>query len=179
MSDGKKKIPNKFKMVGARTVTNLKEHLHAEDLEPESESDLPDAPRPAADQPNAVACRECGQLEYRSREYCRCSAFLRGQIQDEYLEWRAVNEAHLKDLSAKASRKANITCLVMILPIAIVLGAYSLGLTESLLLGMPPFMYLVLFAVYFGLMNLCRYFEVKARVYLDEQQFLTFEFFNE
>ena len=67
----------------------------------------------------------------------------------------------------------------MMIPLIIFFGAYFLGLTEYFLSKVPPFLYLVLFVVYFGLMNFYRYFEAKAKGYLDEQQFLTFEFFNE
>jgi hypothetical protein len=43
--------------------------------------------RPNADSINAVRCVACGQVEYVTREYCRCGHYLAGQVMDEYLAW--------------------------------------------------------------------------------------------
>lgn len=43
--------------------------------------------RPDADSINAIRCADCGQIEYISREYCRCGHYLAGQVMDEYLAW--------------------------------------------------------------------------------------------
>lgn len=43
--------------------------------------------RPSADSMNAIRCADCGQVEYISRDYCRCGHYLAGQIMDEYLAW--------------------------------------------------------------------------------------------
>ncbi|KNG93402.1 hypothetical protein [Pseudaestuariivita atlantica] len=43
--------------------------------------------RPNADSVNAARCVGCGQIEYITREYCRCGHYLAGQIEDEYLAW--------------------------------------------------------------------------------------------
>ena len=54
----------------------------------ESEAEEPSrqsAARPDATNINAICCAGCGQIEYLSREYCRCGHFLRGQLEDEYL----------------------------------------------------------------------------------------------
>lgn len=43
--------------------------------------------RPNADSINAFRCAACGQVEYITREYCRCGHYLAGQVMDEYLAW--------------------------------------------------------------------------------------------
>ncbi|MCE8006314.1 hypothetical protein [Aestuariivita sp.] len=43
--------------------------------------------RPNADSINAVRCAACGQVEYITRDYCRCGHYLAGQVMDEYLAW--------------------------------------------------------------------------------------------
>ena len=43
--------------------------------------------RPNVGSVNAVRCIGCGQIEYITREYCRCGHYLAGQIEDEYLAW--------------------------------------------------------------------------------------------
>ncbi len=43
--------------------------------------------RPNADSINAIRCADCGQVEYISRDYCRCGHYLAGQVMDEFLTW--------------------------------------------------------------------------------------------
>jgi|GEM_PF-3514539 len=61
--------------------------------------------RPNADSANAIRCAACGQVEYITREYCRCDHYLVGQIEDEYFAYeRGLVEAH-EHLSTEAERK--------------------------------------------------------------------------
>lgn len=61
--------------------------------------------RPDTGNINAICCALCGEVEYLSREYCRCGHYLVGQLQDEYLAYeRVLAEAHSR-LSAEADRK--------------------------------------------------------------------------
>lgn len=61
--------------------------------------------RPKANSVNAARCAGCGQIEYITREYCRCGHYLTGQIEDEYLAWeRNLAETHGR-LSTEADRK--------------------------------------------------------------------------
>ena len=51
--------------------------------------------RPNVDSINAVRCESCGELEYITRDFCRCGHYLNGQIEDEYLAWeRGLAETH-------------------------------------------------------------------------------------
>lgn len=61
--------------------------------------------RPNADSANAIRCAACGQVEYITREHCRCGHYLVGQIEDEYFAYeRGLAEAHER-LSTEAERK--------------------------------------------------------------------------
>lgn len=44
--------------------------------------------RPNADSANAIRCAACGQIEYITREHCRCGHYLVGQLEDEYLAYK-------------------------------------------------------------------------------------------
>ena len=61
--------------------------------------------RPSADSINAIRCADCGQIEYISRDYCRCGHYLAGQVMDEYLAWeRDLAETHDR-LAAETEEK--------------------------------------------------------------------------
>ena len=60
--------------------------------------------RPKADSANAIRCGACGQIEYITREHCRCGNYLVGQLEDEYLAYeRGLAETHER-LSAETER---------------------------------------------------------------------------
>jgi hypothetical protein len=61
--------------------------------------------RPNATSINAIFCAACGQIEYLSREYCRCGHFLRGQLEDEYLVWECDLYANHAALAETFERK--------------------------------------------------------------------------
>lgn len=48
-----------------------------------------DPTRPKPNGINAITCTSCGQPEYIHRDHCRCGHYLRGQLEDEYLDWEA------------------------------------------------------------------------------------------
>ncbi|WP_300549686.1 hypothetical protein [Roseovarius sp.] len=61
--------------------------------------------RPDAESVNAARCAGCGQVEYITREYCRCGHYLAGQIEDEYLAWEHDLVEKYERLSTEADRK--------------------------------------------------------------------------
>lgn len=61
--------------------------------------------RPSADSINAVRCASCGQVEYITRDYCRCGHYLAGQIEDEYLVWERNLVVTHERLTAEVDRK--------------------------------------------------------------------------
>ena len=56
-------------------------------LTPSQKAIESDHTRPNSKYPNAILCRNCTQVEYLTRDYCRCGHYLRGQLEDEYLAW--------------------------------------------------------------------------------------------
>ena len=67
-----------------------------------SDRTLNDSTRPSANNLNAMTCADCGQIEYLTREYCRCGHYLGGQLQDEYLAWEQQILAEHEELSKKS-----------------------------------------------------------------------------
>ena len=55
--------------------------------------------RPNAENMNSIHCRSCGEVEYLTRVDCRCGNYLRGQLEDEYLEWEQQLHADHNKLS--------------------------------------------------------------------------------
>lgn len=52
--------------------------------------------RPSLGNINAMTCVGCSQVEYLTRDYCRCGHYLRGQLEDEYLNWeKVVHDRHM------------------------------------------------------------------------------------
>lgn len=77
------------------------DEAHSEAQEPSRQN----AVRPDAKNMNAICCAACGQIEYLSREYCRCGHFLRGQLEDEYLAWERNLHANHATLAETFERK--------------------------------------------------------------------------
>lgn len=83
----------------------LDKFLDATGLAHSSGTTVSDSTRPEAGSMNAMFCADCDQVEYLTREYCRCGHYLAGQLQDEYLIWeRNIHAEHL-ELSAEVERK--------------------------------------------------------------------------
>lgn len=92
--------------------------------------------RPNADSANAIRCAACGQVEYITREYCRCGHYLGGQIEDEYFAYeRGLVEAHER-LSTEAERKLKPLRLATLAGLPFIvwpfLHAFLYGATGSL-----------------------------------------------
>lgn len=114
MSDNTSSFPAEVHVLKPRKVSvsrRVDDFLQQEGLAPtgagDSEARHPACQRevrPDAGNINAICCALCGQVEYRSREYCRCGHYLIGQIEDEYLaNRRGLAETHER-LSADAER---------------------------------------------------------------------------
>lgn len=97
MSDNTYSFPAEVHVLKPRKVSvshRVDDFLEREGLYPTDEAQsVAEEPsrhaevRPNAANVNAICCAACGQIEYLSREYCRCGHFLRGQLEDEYLAW--------------------------------------------------------------------------------------------
>jgi hypothetical protein len=94
--------------------------------------------RPNADSANAIRCAACGQVEYITREHCRCGHYLVGQIEDEYFAYeRGLAEAHER-LSTEAERKLKPLRLATLVGLPFMvwpfLHAFLYGPTGSLMI---------------------------------------------
>lgn len=87
--------------VSAKLDKFLEEHC----LASVDELPTPKKSRPIAGRINAIDCAECGEVEYLTRDYCRCGHYIRGQLEDEYIAWE--NRMHLEhtELSEAIGRK--------------------------------------------------------------------------
>jgi hypothetical protein len=65
----------------------------------------PKKSRPIAGNINAIDCAECGEVEYLTRDYCRCGHYIRGQLEDEYIEWEQRLHFENTELSKAIARK--------------------------------------------------------------------------
>lgn len=62
-----------------------------------------DPTRPKAPGVNAIRCASCRQMEYLTRDHCRCGHYLRGQLEDEFLAWEIqVAEDHERNAETVA-----------------------------------------------------------------------------
>ena len=65
----------------------LDRFLDEHGLEPSEAPKRYDLSRPKKISGNALVCVACGEVEYLTRDYCRCGHYLRGQLEDEFLAW--------------------------------------------------------------------------------------------
>lgn len=115
MSDNTFSFPAEVHVLKPRKVSvsrRVDDFLEREGLVPtdeaQSEAEEPSRQsevRPNAANINAICCAACGQIEYLSREYCRCGHFLRGQLEDEYLAWERDLHANHAALAETFERK--------------------------------------------------------------------------
>jgi len=89
MSNGQ--LPSNVHVLKPRTLSlsdRLDRFLEQHALAPDEAPIRRDPTRPKAPGINAIKCASCGQMEYLSRDYCRCGHYLRGQLEDEFLLWQ-------------------------------------------------------------------------------------------
>ena len=88
MSDSQ--LPSNVHVLKPRTMSlsdRLDRFLEQHALAPDEAPIRRDPTRPRAPGVNAIRCASCGQMEYLTRDYCRCGHYLRGQLEDEFLVW--------------------------------------------------------------------------------------------
>lgn len=88
MSEGQ--LPSNVHLLKPRTMLisdRLDSFLEEHALAPDEAPIRRDPTRPKAPGVNAIRCASCGQMEYLTRDHCRCGHYLRGQLEDEFLAW--------------------------------------------------------------------------------------------
>jgi hypothetical protein len=97
-----------------------------------------EATRPLVGKVNAIVCADCGQIEYLTRNECRCGHYLRGQLEDEYLAWEKKILAEYAELSETVELKlrplrisyllAVPFMLIPVLKLTLMEGGFDLGM---------------------------------------------------
>ena len=88
MSEGQ--LPSNVHVLKPRTMSvldRLDRFLEEHALAPDEVQIRRDPTRPKAPGVNAIRCASCEQMEYLTRDYCRCGHYLRGQLEDEFIAW--------------------------------------------------------------------------------------------
>ena len=96
MSEGQ--LPSNVHVLKPRTMSladRLDHFLEEHALAPNEKPVRRDPTRPIASGSNAIRCASCRQMEYLTRDYCRCGHYLRGQLEDEFIAWEGeIAEQH-------------------------------------------------------------------------------------
>ena len=91
-------LPSNVHVLTPRTMSlsdRLDHFLEEHALAPDETPIRRDPTRPNAPGINAIRCASCGQMEYLSRNHCRCGHYIRGQLEDEFLTWeREIAKQH-------------------------------------------------------------------------------------
>ena len=133
MSDSQ--LPSNVHLLKPRTTSlsdRLDRFLEQHALAPDEAPVRRDPTRPRAPGVNAIRCASCEQMEYLTRDYCRCGHYLRGQLEDEFLAWQdhvfKAHEQSTEEYSAKVARLRliNLICIPLF-----VLPAWRLIMTEA------------------------------------------------
>ncbi|AUQ51671.1 hypothetical protein PhaeoP83_03444 [Phaeobacter inhibens] len=168
MSEGQ--LPSNVHMLKPRTMSlsdRLDQFLEEHALAP---SEIPvrrDPTRPKAPGINAIRCASCGQMEYLSRDHCRCGHYLRGQLEDEFLAWEGqIVELHERltetvQLKLRKLRYFNLIGLPFVVLPLLFLTFFSEGLS------LTPMVWV---AVGIAVMGICARVEQRLREPVEASQ---------
>lgn len=81
---------------------------------------------PSEDNECTIVCRACGEREHIERDFCRCGAFLLGQLRDEHACWARHEKHRLSRLEARDKVLVNVSYWAAVLPGLTVLAVLSL-----------------------------------------------------
>jgi len=136
MSNGQ--LPSNVHVLKPRSMSisdRLDRFLEEHALAPSETSIRRDPTRPKAPGINAIRCASCGQMEYLTRDCCRCGHYLRGQLEDELLAWEdQVAEVHDRlaetvEIKLRKLRYFNLISLPLVIVPLLFLTFFSEGLS--------------------------------------------------
>ena len=141
----------------------LEEHALAPDETPIRR----DPTRPKAPGINAIRCASCGQMEYLTRDYCRCGHYLRGQLEDEFLAWEdEIGEQHRCLAETVALRVRKLRYLNLLgLPFVVLPLLFLTFFSEGL--SLAPMTWI---AVGIGVMGVCAGLEQRLQKPVEASQ---------
>lgn len=131
-------LPSNVHVLKSRTLPlsdRLDRFLEQHAFAPDETPIRRDPTRPKAPGVNAIRCASCAQMEYLTRDYCRCGHFLRGQLEDEFLAWEnQVAEDHDRlaetvEIKLRKLRYFNLLGLPFVIVPLLFLAFFSEGLS--------------------------------------------------
>lgn len=135
-------LPSNVHVLKPRTMSlsdRLDRFLEQHALTPDETPIRRDPTRPKAPGINAIRCASCGQMEYLTRDYCRCGHYLRGQLEDELIAWEGeIAEQHQRlaetvALKVRKLRYLNLFGLPFLVVPMFVFATSTVGLSLSLI----------------------------------------------
>lgn len=138
-------LPSNVHVLKPRTMSlsdRLDRFLEEHALAPSEKPVRRDPTRPHAPGINAIRCASCGQMEYLSRDHCRCGHYIRGQLEDEFLTWaRKIEEQHQRLAETVALKVRNLRYLNLLgLPFVVLPLLFLTFFSEGLSLAQMTWM---------------------------------------
>lgn len=163
-------LPSNVHVLKPRTMSisdRLDRFLEQHALTPDETPIRRDPTRPKAPGINAIRCASCGQMEYLTRDYCRCGHYLRGQLEDEFLAWEEqVADDHSRLAETLEIKLKKLRCLNLLgLPFVIVPLLFLTFFSEGL-----SFTPLVWMAVGIAVMGVCAALEQRLQKPVEASQ---------
>lgn len=157
MSDDQ--LPSNVHVLKPRTLSisdRLNRFLEQHALAPDEAPIRRDPTRPKAPGVNAIRCSSCRQMEYLTRDHCRCGHYLRGQLEDEFLACAdRIADRHdqlIRSLVPKLKKLRYLNLLS--LPFVVAPFVYLAFMAEGVSMGA-----LLLIALGFALLGLVAFLE--------------------
>lgn len=177
----KGQLPSNVHVLKPRSMSlsdRLDRFLEQHSLAPGETPIRRDPTRPKAPGINAIRCASCGQIEYLTRDHCRCGHYLRGQLEDEFLACAdRISDRHdqlLMSLVPKLKRLRYLNLLS--LPFVVAPFVYQAFMAEGVSMGA-----LLLIALGFALLGLVAFLErrmlgpaAESQIFLENYSFEEF-----
>lgn len=179
MSGEQDRVPNCAFVDRGSDVTKLKTYLEEQGLGSETRLESIPEQGPRRDQPNSIICRKCGESEYRSKKWCACGAYLQGQIEDEYYEWRRSWEKFLNQKSVEAANRSRIISMISMGIFAPLLILYVFGLFDYIFEKISPLYCAPIIIIIFILYKISIHYDEKSKAIIREKELLTFDLYSE
>ena len=174
MAEEESKIPRQAFALRKGATKDVRAYLEDQGLSPGMGADEHEFVGPPVGQPNSIICRICGKSEYRSKTHCACGAYLRGQIEDEYFQWKQSWEESLDQKSREAENIARWLSLICGFSALVAVLLYFFGVINYISSKVSPLYYFAGVLALFILYKASMYHDEKSKALLREKDTLTF-----